>query len=258
MGQVPTVMTISSGQGEHGKDAIVGIYMDELGRVFETVKYPDLRDEQSRKDFVEVLKRRRPEVIGIGGFSVATHRLFDDIQKLVEAENITVIGENDDERYPVDLIYVNDEAARLYQHSERARLDYPEFPPLARYCIGLARYLQSPLLEYAALGKDIVSISFHPAQQLLPQEKLLKKLESAMVDMVNMVGVNINDALKSQNYVGNLLPYISGLGPRKATSIMKSITANVSIISSIDRITSSNLFLGRTISYSCRAGRRSG
>ena len=47
-----------------------------------------------------------------------------------------------------------------------------------------------------------------------------------MVDMVNMVGVNINDALKSQNYVGNLLPYVSGLGPRKASSILKSITAN--------------------------------
>ncbi|KAF8420790.1 SH2 domain-containing protein [Tirmania nivea] len=226
MGQVPTVMTISCGHGEHGKDAIVGIYMDELGRVFEQVKYPDLRDEQSRSEFVEVLRRRKPEVIGVAGFSVATHRLFNDLKKLIDEEGITVAGENDDDRHPLEVIYVNDEVARLYQNSDRARLEYPEFPPLARYCIGLARYLQSPLLEYAALGKDIVSILFHPAQQLLPQDKLMKKLESAMVDIVNMVGVNINDALKSQNYVGNLLPYVSGLGPRKASSILKSITAN--------------------------------
>lgn len=226
MGQVPTVMTISCGHGELGKDAIVGIYMDELGRVFEQVKYSDLRDEQSRKEFGEVLERRKPEVIGVAGFSVATHRLFEDVTKFVEEQGITVIGDSDGERYPLEVVYVNDEVARLYQNSERARLEYPEFPPLARYCIGLARYLQSPLLEYAALGKDIISISFHPAQQLLSQDKLIRKLESAIVDMVNMVGVNINEALKSQNYIGNLLPYISGLGPRKATSIMKSITAN--------------------------------
>src|SRR5438105_1311825 len=104
MGQVPTVMTISCGHGEHGKDAIVGIYMDELGRAFEQVKYPDLRDEQSRNELVEVLRRRKPEVIGVAGFSVATHRLFNDLKKLIDDESITVTGENDDDRHALEVI----------------------------------------------------------------------------------------------------------------------------------------------------------
>ncbi|KAL7272149.1 Transcription elongation factor spt6 [Rhizina undulata] len=230
LGEIPRVFTLSNGNGERGKDAIVGVFMDEDGRVLEHVKYPDLRDEKSRDELKEVLQRRKPDVIGVSGFSVATHKLFEDVRQFVENENITVVGEDDD-RTPTEVLYVNDEVARLYQNSDRARVDHPDLPPLARYCVALARYVQSPLLEYAALGKDIVSIIFHPAQQLLPQCKLMRYLESSMVDMVNLVGVDINEAV-NKPYVANLMPYVCGFGPRKATSVLKAIQTNGGRISS--------------------------
>jgi transcription elongation factor SPT6 len=80
-------------------------------------------------------------------------------------------------------------------------VEYPDFPPLARYCCALARYIQSPILEYAALGKDVVSIPFHLAQNLLSEERLMKALDMAMVDTVNLIGVEINQAAE--------IPYIA-------------------------------------------------
>ena len=111
-------------------------------------------------------------------------------------------------------------------NNQRAQLEHPGLPPLTRYCVALAKYLQNPMKEYAALGKDIISISFHPSQQLVSQEKIAKQLETALVDMVNLCGVDINEAI-SDPYTANLLPYVCGLGLRKATSVLKAITANV-------------------------------
>jgi transcription elongation factor SPT6 len=138
--------------------------------------------------------------------------------------------DNDDEEESnkLEVVIVNDEVARLYHTSDRAVLEYPSFPPIGRYCVGLARYLQSPLLEYASLKRNIISISFDPNQDLLSEEKLVKWLDSAMVDMVNLVGVNLADAA-TNSYLANLLPYVSGLGPRKADNMLKMVNHNVRI-----------------------------
>ena len=98
--------------------------------------------------------------------------------------------------------------------------------PMIKYCVALARYVQSPLKEYASLGKNIISVIVDPNQGLLPQDKLLRYLETAMVDFINLVGVDINEAVGDQ-YVANLLPFVSGLGQRKANSLLKTINANV-------------------------------
>ncbi|KAA8571494.1 hypothetical protein EYC84_001494 [Monilinia fructicola] len=108
---------------------------------------------------------------------------------------------------PLDIIIVNDEVARLYKDSPRAAVDHPAFAPLVRYCVGLAKYLQNPMKEYAALGKDIISLSFHPCQQLLPEDKLRRQLETAMVDMVNLLWCQYQRSavLKSINANGGVV-----------------------------------------------------
>ncbi|TGZ80510.1 transcription elongation factor Spt6 [Ascodesmis nigricans] len=224
LGEIPRVFAVSNGHGVRGKDAIVGVFMDEDGRVTDHIKVDSLREEQDKDYLAEQIRRRRPDVIGIAGFSVQTHYLCNDLRKLVADKDLTVT-DDDDERSPIEVVYVNDEVARLYQNSERAKTDHPDFPPLARYCAALGRYLQNPLLEYVALGKDITSISFHPVQTLLDQDKVKKALETALVDIVNLVGIDINDAVKKP-YIANLLPYICGLGPRKASGILKTIGIN--------------------------------
>jgi transcription elongation factor SPT6 len=119
---------------------------------------------------------------------------------------------------------VNDEVARLYHTSARAAVDHPSVPPLTRYSIALAMYMQNPMKEYASLGRDITSITFDASQHLIPEDKLIKALDSAMVDMVNLVGIDINDAVNDVS-TARLLPYICGLGPRKAAHMLKLINS---------------------------------
>ncbi|KAF1983246.1 transcription elongation factor Spt6 [Aulographum hederae CBS 113979] len=238
LGTVPRVLTLSNGRGSH-EDAICWAYLEDDGRVMETGKFTDLRiamsDKTDRKGddgkdveaFIALVKRRNPDVIGVSGRSVETRRLISDLENAVEKFDLRGNEQPGDEERPpkLEVVTVNDEVARIYEHSIRGSKEHPNQPTLMRYCIALARYLQSPMLEYAALGKDIVSIKFEANQDLVPSDKLLKHLETAMVDMVNMVGIEINDAV-SDPYKANLLPYVCGLGPRKAAQLVKVVNHN--------------------------------
>ncbi|OTA70500.1 SH2 domain-containing protein [Hypoxylon sp. EC38] len=241
LGTTPRVLALSNGMGDPARDPIFWVWVDEDGRVTEHGKFGNLaRDETQRDAFVELVERRKPDVIGVSGFSTDTHRLVRDLESLVNEKNLTgpEFPDPDSDDYRTELlevVVVNDEVARLYKDSPRAQADHPTLTSNTRYCVALARYLQNPMKEYAALGKDITSLLFNPCQHLLPQEKLLKHLETSMVDMVNLCGVDINEAV-SDTYTANLLPYVAGLGPRKATSVIKAINTNGGKVSSRDEL----------------------
>ncbi|KAF1811900.1 transcription elongation factor spt6 [Eremomyces bilateralis CBS 781.70] len=245
-GTEPRVLALTNGHG--GRDAIVWTYVDEDGRVLEHGKFVDLRAGNPEKDipdgkdverFLELVNRRQPDVIGVGGFSVEARKLYKEVQDIVDRQDLRSSEfEDEDGNFKTDrleVMIVNDETARLYHTSDQATADYPGFAPLAKYCVGLSRYLQNPLLEYAALGKHITSISFEANQDLLPKDKLLRYLESSMVDLVNLVGVEANMAM-SDSRIANLLPYISGLGPRKAAQMVKAININGSVVHTRDEL----------------------
>lgn len=240
-GTTPRVLTLSNGMGDPARDPICWAWVEEDGRVLEQGKFGNLaRNEAQRDEFVELVRRRRPDVIGVSGWCADSHKLVRDLESLVGEKGL--MGPefddpetNDYRTEPLEVIVVDDEVARLYKDSPRALAEHPSLNPVTRYCIALARYMQNPLKEYAALGKDVGSISFHPCQHLLPQEKLMRYLDSAMVDTVNMVGVNINDAM-TDSYTANLLPYVAGLGPRKATSVIKAINANGGSVNTRDEL----------------------
>lgn len=229
LGTVPRVLAFSNGMGDVNRDPIHWAWVEEDGRMVENGTFVNLaRDETQRAAFVDLVQRLAPDVIGVSGFSADTHRLVRDVENIVKDKNL-MVAEYEDEHgeYRTDIIevvVVNDEVARLYKDSSRGLADYPTAHPLTRYCVGLAKYMQSPLKEYAALGKDISTIHFHACQHLLPADRLMRYLDTAMIDMVNLVGIDINEAL-SDPYVGNLLPYIAGLGPRKALGVIKTINS---------------------------------
>ncbi|KAG4306527.1 hypothetical protein PORY_000515 [Pneumocystis oryctolagi] len=218
-GEVPRVLTISNGRGDPTKDDTSCVFVDEDGKVLEHIRISDIHEENSKKELFDFIKRRNPDVIGISGFSVSVDFLRKSLKDIVDTINVK---QNDTSDY-IKVVYVNDDVARLYQNSERANKEFPNLPSLGKYCVSLARYMQSPLMEYAAMGNDITSISFHPWQHLIPRDKLQRVLETAIVDIVNLVGVDINDVIRS-SYKLNLLPYVCGLGPRKAQSLCKRIS----------------------------------
>ena len=62
----------------------------------------------------------------------------------------------------------------------------------------------------------------------MPKEKLLTAFERVLVDITNKVGVDINRAV-TDSYYQHLLPFVCGLGPRKAQVLVKKIAAMVKI-----------------------------
>ncbi|KAI0134100.1 transcription elongation factor [Xylariales sp. AK1849] len=241
LGTSPRVLALSNGMGDVARDPVFWAWVEEDGRILEHGRFGNLaRDDSQREAFTEVVERRKPDVIAISGFSADTHKLVRDVESLVNEKGFMSTDFEDAESgdYRAELlevVVVNDEVARLYKDSPRALAENPSLHSFTRYCLGLARYLQNPLKEYAALGKDIISLLYHPCQSLLPQDKLLKYLETVMVDMVNLCGVDINEAV-GDPYVANLLPYVSGLGPRKATAVIKAINVNGGAVNSREEL----------------------
>lgn len=239
-GTIPRVLVLSLGGGTSGRDPVSWAYVSDDGRVLENGRFTELApgnrerglpDGKDVESFVEVVRRREPEIIGVSGWTPETRRLIANLEEIVKNHDLRGAPyPDDDDRErsdPLEVVTVNDEVARLYQTSVKAREQHPGMPQLTLYCIALAKYLQDPLKEYASLGKDIVSVTFVPAQTLLPQEKLLKAFETSLVDYVNMVGIDIDEAVVDPA-TANLLTYCAGLGPRKAQHLLKAYNMNSS------------------------------
>lgn len=147
------------------------VFMDEAGRLREHTKLDNLVDPDTRDEFVDMVRRRKPDVVVIGGFSMATAKLAQRIKDILHFKDDSAAPQQphgaDEEFDKIPVIYVFDDVARMYQHSKRAADEFSALSPIAKYCVGLARYTQSPLNEYASLGADITSISFDEDNQQL-------------------------------------------------------------------------------------------
>jgi transcription elongation factor SPT6 len=180
-GDTASVLSVSWGKGDPQKDAITLVFLDEAGRLREHIKIDNLVDSEYRDEFTDLLKRRRPDVIVVGGFSMATTKLSSRVKEVVNGESPSAEQTNgadgwgaaeprkeaNEQAFNIPVMYVRDEVARMYQHSRRAAEEFSALSPVAKYCVGLARYAQSPLNEYAALGQDITAITFEDEDQHL-------------------------------------------------------------------------------------------
>jgi transcription elongation factor SPT6 len=194
--EAPMVMAISWGDGDPKKDAICVVCIDETGDLREHAKFDNLKDKEPENEFLGMVKRWKPHRIVVGGFSPNTHRLAEQVKQLVfdpewvkaqkeAGKPVREEGGFDarDHEKPVPVNYVQDAVARIFQHSKRAAEEFGTLPITTRYCIGLARYAQSPLNEYAALGPDITAITFdQDAQHLVGSLFLLRYLTDVFVD----------------------------------------------------------------------------
>jgi transcription elongation factor SPT6 len=155
-------------------DAISIVFLDEAGRLREHAKLDNLVDPELQDEFTDILKRRKPDVIVIGGFSMATAKLSQRVKSILKGGDPghpTIDGfalhHQNKQSFNIPVIYVYDEVARIYQHSKRAAEEFSALSLTAKCCVGLARYTQNPLCEYASLGADLTAIAFDEDDQHL-------------------------------------------------------------------------------------------
>lgn len=221
--KIPRVLTLTCGQGRFGSDAIIAVFVNrktDFVKDFKIVENPFDRVNPTAFDDVldQIIQNCQPNAIGINGPNPQTERFYKRIQEVIHRKQIV-----DNRGHNIPVIFVEDEVALRYQNSKRALDEFPNKPPLVKYCIGLARYMHSPLLEYANLtSEELSSLSIHPFQSLLPKEMFEQILETAFVDIVNLVGVEINKATNNE-YYAKCLRYIAGFGRRKSLDFIQSL-----------------------------------
>ena len=244
-GTQPAVLVLSLGNGNPPHQPVCWANLREDGSVRATGVFGDLgRDVDAQAEFVNMFQKLRNrydgqkdapvgngiDVIGVAGWGASNRKLLDDVEALIKTEGLQCSDFPDpsadkDTSNLVQAYMINDETARIYQNSHRATSHHPGISKLHRYCIGVGKYMQDPLLEYVALEDAITMLTFHPAQKYTTESRISAALETAMVDMVNLVGLDIEEVIHNP-LRQKCLKYICGLGPRKATSFLKAVEQN--------------------------------
>ncbi|KAK0074908.1 hypothetical protein PV325_007644, partial [Microctonus aethiopoides] len=169
------------------------------------------------------ISNTKPHVIVISGKSREATAISYDVKDCIATLVV-------DEQFPtIEVEIMDDELARIYANSNIGITEFRDFPESLREAISLARRLQDPLAEFSQLctpDEEILCLKYHKLQDHLPKQELLENLYLEFVNRVNEVGVDVNKAIK-QDYSGNLLQFVCGLGPRKSQALIKIIRRTI-------------------------------
>ncbi len=110
------------------------------------------------------------------------------------------------------VVMVSESGASIYSASEVARKEFPDKDVTVRGSVSIGRRLMDPLAELVKL--DPKSIGVGQYQHDVDQNLLKKGLDDVVMSCVNSVGVELNTAS------GELLSFVSGVGPQLATNIV--------------------------------------
>ncbi|KAM7271543.1 hypothetical protein ACFE04_030757 [Oxalis oulophora] len=206
-----------------GKPATTFVMIDSSGEVIDvmytaslTLRSQNVNDQQRKKnDQQRVLKfmtDHQPHVVVLGALNLYCTRLKDDIYEII----FKMVEEN-----PRDVGHEMDELS------------------IVRRAVALGRYLQNPLAMVATLcgpKREILSWKLNPLEDFLTPDEKFGIVEQVMVDATNQVGLDINLAT-GHEWLFAPLQFISGLGPRKAVSLQRSLVRAGAIYTRKDFLT---------------------
>ncbi|KAM3738631.1 hypothetical protein ACB098_09G144400 [Castanea mollissima] len=243
----PRVMACCWGPG---KPATTFVMLDSSGEVLDvlytgclTLRSQNVDDQHRKKNDQErVLKfmtDHQPHVIVLGAVNISCTRLKEDIYeiifKMVE-ENPRDVGHAMD---GLSIVYGDESLPRLYENSRISSDQLPGQSSIVKRAVALGRYLQNPLAMVATLcgpGREILSWKLSSLENFLNPDEKYGMIEQVLVDVTNQVGVDINLAI-SHEWLFAPLQFISGLGPRKAASLQRSLVRAGAIFTRKDFVT---------------------
>ncbi|KAL9860887.1 Transcription elongation factor SPT6 [Arabidopsis thaliana] len=196
----------------------------------------DVNDQKRKKmdqdRFLKFIKDHQPDVLALAAVNLSCVRLKDEIYEaifqMVEELPLNYV---DDRIYDFPLVYADESLPRLYENSRISSEQLPQQAGIVKRAVSLGRYLQNPLAMISTLcgpGRDILSWKLHSFQDFLDPDEKYEMVEQVMVDITNQVGIDINLAA-SHEWLFSPLQFVSGLGPRKAASLQKSLVRAGSI-----------------------------
>ena len=113
----------------------------------------------------------------------------------------------------IPVVMVNESGASVYSASDVARAEFPDEDITVRGAVSIGRRLMDPLAELVKIEPKAIGVGQY--QHDVDQKALKARLDDVVGSCVNSVGVELNTAS------GELLSYVSGLGPRLAKAIVE-------------------------------------
>ncbi|PON81487.1 Transcription elongation factor [Trema orientale] len=237
-----------------GKPATTFVMLDSSGEVLDvlytgslTLRSQNVNDQQRKKNDQErVLKfmtDHQPHVVVLGAVNLSCTRLKEDIYeiifKMVE-ENPRDVGHDMD---GLSIVYGDESLPRLYENSRVSSDQLPGQSGIVKRAVALGRFLQNPLAMVSTLcgpGREILSWKLNPLETFLTPDEKYGMVEQIMVDVTNQVGLDINLAI-GHEWLFAPLQFVSGLGPRKAASLQRSLVRAGAIFTRKDFVTAHGL-----------------
>ena len=232
-----TMVAVVIDQTSSGKIGFV--YADQYGELvdhlilkFFAIPYNERQNPQimasfqkDNEEFDKFIIKHKPDVIVISANCLEAKRIKQMIVDYKDTE-LTKRKENgEDIRIPW-ITYGDNIVPQLFSKTPKAEKEFRDFPPLIKEAISLARMSQNPMAEVLNLWTNkmednaIFYIPFHPLQGSLNRNLLRKEYERIAIEMVNSVGVDINEVI-AHRHGANQIQFLCGLGPRKAAHFLE-------------------------------------
>ncbi|KAK9725960.1 hypothetical protein RND81_05G180000 [Saponaria officinalis] len=247
----PRVMACCWGPG---KPPITFVMLDSFGEIVDVLeagsiclKPRNASDTQRKNHDLQNLSRfmteHQPEVVVVGAVNLSCTKLKEEIYEMIFKifeDNPRDVGHDMD---GLSVKYGDESLPRLYENSHISTDQFPSQRGIVKRAVALGRYLQNPLAMVASLcgrEKEILSWKLNPSESFLDADEKYVMVEQIMVDITNQVGIDLNLAANHE-WLFSPLQFISGLGPRKAASLQRSLVRAGAIVSRKDLLTSHGL-----------------
>eukprot|EP00340_Litonotus_pictus_P000881 CAMPEP_0170526458 /NCGR_PEP_ID=MMETSP0209-20121228/11860_1 /TAXON_ID=665100 ORGANISM="Litonotus pictus, Strain P1" /NCGR_SAMPLE_ID=MMETSP0209 /ASSEMBLY_ACC=CAM_ASM_000301 /LENGTH=1549 /DNA_ID=CAMNT_0010816271 /DNA_START=14 /DNA_END=4660 /DNA_ORIENTATION=- len=240
---------------DHEKNVVFSVMLDEYGEVKDIQPYYFLSsplENQPRNDFNKdlnqsalissvnisnnefynesngeseftkmknLMEKYSPELIVIAANHIKTKQI---------KENLTQIANDILTSNRVTVTFGDITIPYIFATSNTLEMKYNQFNLTARQAISLGRFKQNPLAEILQLWHEeqnsnrCMSLSLHPLQKNVNQNKLFERLEIEAIRVVNQLGVDLN-RVKSHSHLKKQLYFVAGLGPRKANYLLEKV-----------------------------------
>ena len=186
------------------------IYLVELDRNGRVMRQEILKTKHALK-FESILRHSlspRSAFIVISGEGQDCLEMYRDLKESPLYESIPIIWGCDD-------------TAQIFKTSMRSAREFAECPQEVKYAVSVGRRMLNPVSEFSSMtDEELLQLSLHALQAHVPRALRLRHLQRALVNVINLFGVPINE-LVLPGLKQAMLSYVSGLGPQKAAQLAK-------------------------------------
>ena len=189
----------------------------------------------------------RPKILILSATVKNIIHVRDKIQNII-------VKLNDDSNNLQTIVEIMDPNLANVSCSGKLASEFPDYPLQLRHAISMGRRAQDSLTEFATLAilpQNLLYLPVNHLQSRISQDDLSNALQFQICRAISSVGVDLNSCLKHE-HKANLLSFVPGLGPRKASAMLKRLHQDGSILENRSQLITI-CEIGPTVFLNCAA-----